>query len=347
MDELTSLSMDGVWVGESPPTLSAERIRDAIRLMLLAREVDHRMVSLQRQGRMGTFSSVTGQEATIIGASMAIEVDDWLVPAYREMPAMLNHGYPLVNFMQYWRGNAQAARIPEGVRMLPAQIALAAQLPHAVGLAWGMKLQASDRIVLAFFGDGAASEGDFHEALNLAGVMKAPVVFVLQNNGWAISTPRKKQSAAENLACRAEGYGMPGVLVDGNDLFAVHQAVSEAVTRARSGAGPTLIEASTMRMAAHNTADDDTKYRTDDDLSSYIAADPLNRVIDYSTAEKIIDEKFRAKAEAKVRDQVTEAIEQMELEPTPKREQLFDHVTQSPSPRLLRQREAMLSGDGK
>lgn len=347
MDKMTNLSIDGLWVGLTQPTLSAERIRGAIQLMLLAREVDRRMVSLQRQGRMGTFSSVTGQEATIIGASMAIEADDWLVPAYREMPAMINHGYPLVNYMQYWRGNAQAARIPDDVKMLPVQIALAAQLPHAVGLAWGMKLQASDRVVLVFFGDGASSEGDFHESLNLAGVMKAPVVFVLQNNGWAISTPRNKQSAAENLACRAEGYGIPGVLVDGNDLFAVHQAVSEAVARARSGDGPTLIEAATMRMAPHNTADDPTKYRTDDDLAPYINADPLERIVKYAIAENIVDERFCAQVETAVRDQVTKAIEHMELEPNPLPEQLFDHVTETPSPRLLRQRKAMLSADRK
>ena len=177
----------------------------------------------------------------MVGASLAIDPSrDWLVPAYREQPAMFRQGYPIANLIAGHMGKVNAARIPDAVQMLPRQQSVAAQLPHAVGLAWGLQIQDRDAVVLTYLGEGASSEGDFHESCNLAGLFRIPVVFVIQNNGWAISTPVRHQSAATTLASRANGYGFPGVLVDGNDLFAVYSAAQEAVQRARSGAGPTL-----------------------------------------------------------------------------------------------------------
>ena len=239
--------------------------------MLLSRLVDEKAFNLQRQGRLGTYAPGQGQEAVATGVSMALRVEsDWLVPQYRELAAQLRHGWSLRDAFLFFQGHPDGWRPPE--RVLPVAIALAAQLPHAVGLAWGLQQQGSDAVVATFCGDGASSEGDFHEALNFAGVLKAPVVFVVQDNNWAISTPRSRQSATTSFALRGDGYGMPGVAVDGNDLFAVYAAAEAAVARARAGDGPTLIEAKTYRLMAHNTADDATRYVDPDELASASAA---------------------------------------------------------------------------
>src|ERR1700716_596484 len=199
--------------------------------MLRSRRLDERAFNLQRQGRLGTFSPVHGQEASVLGSSLALDpARDWVVPQYRELPAMLRQGYTLERFFLYVMGNPEGNEMSAGVNLLPFQISLATQLPHAVGLAWGLRHQGRDGVVCVYFGDGGSSEGDFHEACNLAGVRRAPVVFFLQNNGWAISTPVSKQTAAPSFAARAAGYGFPGELIDGNDLFAVYEAASRAVS---------------------------------------------------------------------------------------------------------------------
>ena len=214
--------------GDSPSQLSDDELREAYRWMLLSRAVDEKAFNLQRQGRLGTFAPCAGQEATIVGVAMALQPGhDWLVPQYRELAAQLRQGWQLRDAFLFWAGHPDGWRPPP--RILPVAIALAAQLPHAVGVAWGLRHQGSDAIVATFCGEGASSEGDFHEALNFAGVLKAPVLFVLQDNNWAISTPRSMQSAAESLADRAAGYGIAGASVDGNDLFAVFEAASTAV----------------------------------------------------------------------------------------------------------------------
>src|SRR5438132_11852260 len=222
---------DGV---EAP--LDESAVLGALRLMMLSRALDERAVKLNRLGRIGVYGPVQGQEACVVGTCMALDLScDWLVPSYREQPAMLRQGLPLQNLFATHMGKVNAARIPDGVRMLPRQQSVGAHLPHAVGIAWGLQLQDEDAVVMTYLGEGASSEGDFHEACNLAGVVTAPVIFVIQNNGWAISTPAKRQTAATALASRAQGYGFPGVLVDGNDLFAVYAAAREAVDRARAG----------------------------------------------------------------------------------------------------------------
>jgi len=316
---------------------------EALRLMVLSRTFDEKGVALQRQGRFGTFSPVRGQEATVVGAALAVDPErDWLVPQYRELPALLHHGVPLERFMLTFMGNPIGGLLPAGVRVLPVQIALAAQLPHAVGLGWGLRLQHQDAVVLAFCGDGATSEGDFHEACNLAGVVQAPVVFLVQNNGWAISTPRARQSAARSIASRAPGYGMPGVLVDGNDLFAVHAAVSQAVDRARSGAGPTLIEALTYRMGPHNTADDPTRYVDEATLEAWAQRDPILRVQRYlARLGTWTDEDSEAIAEA-ARTEIERAYDAAVALHQPAPQQLFDHVYANPPARLAAQRDRLL-----
>lgn len=334
------LTVDGALCTDTP-SMTDDAVVDALRYMTLARTFDDRATSLQRQGRFGTFSSVRGQEASVVGAASTLDPSkDWIVPQYRELPALLRHGLPLENFARYFMGNPAGTAIPDGVRTLPIQISLAAQLPQAVGLAWGLRRQGGDGVVLTYFGDGASSEGDFHESLNLAGVTGAPTVFFLQNNGWAISTPRAAQTAAPTLAGRASGYGVEGVVVDGNDLLAVHQVTAEAVDRARAGAGPTLIESLTWRAGAHNTADDPTRYVDPGVAEEWSERDPVTRVQRYLRARGVLDDTGFDRLAAQCAAEVERALAVASETPTACAESLFDHVYASPPPRVVQQRAA-------
>jgi pyruvate dehydrogenase E1 component alpha subunit len=327
--------------GYRSPLPDAELLA-AYRLMLLSRRVDERAFNLQRQGRLGVFSPVNGQEASVIGSAFALDpARDWVVPQYRELPAMLRQGYSLERFLLYCMGNPEGNRMPYGVNLLPIQISLAAQIPHAVGLAWGLRHQGRDGVVCVYFGDGASSEGDFHEACNLAALRLAPVVFFLQNNGWAISTPVAKQTAADSFAARGAGYGLPGELVDGNDLFAVYEVTARAVERARAGEGPTLIEARTYRMGPHNTADDPTRYVDPDVLEAHRALDPVARLRTFLTDAGLLSDALEARMRAEIEDELVAALAAAEAHGAGRPEQIFDHVYADPPARLLEQRGAL------
>jgi len=335
-EPLRLLAPDGTLAPGHVPGLD---LLDAWRAMLRSRTCDERCFSLQRQGRMGTFSPVAGEEAAVVGSAWALEpARDWIVPQYRELPAMLRQGYRLAQALQYYRGDPAGSRIDPGAHVLPFQISLAAQIPHAVGLAWGLRHQGSDAVVMTYFGDGASSEGDAHEALNLAGVRRAPVVFVLKNNGWAISTPVRKQTAATSFAARAAGYGITGEAVDGNDLFAMHDACSRAVARARAGDGPTLIEARTYRMGPHNTSDDPTRYVEAGELEERRALDPVARVRRYLLAEGLVDAAAEEETVARLRAEFDAAFEEVEAGSQAGADALFDHVYARPPERLEQQR---------
>jgi pyruvate dehydrogenase E1 component alpha subunit len=339
-EPLRVLHPDGSLADGHTPAMDDDALLEAWRAMLLSRTFDERAFSLQRQGRLGTFSTVNGEEAAVIGSAWALDpARDWVVPQYRELPAMLRQGYTLHKALQYFVGNPAGNDMGEGVRVLPYQISLAAQIPHAVGLAWGLRHQGLDGVVLVFFGEGASSEGDAHEALNLAGVRRAPVVFVLKNNGWAISTPVSKQTAAPSLAARAAGVGFPGELVDGNDLFAVHDATVRAVARARAGEGPTLIEARTYRMGPHNTSDDPTRYHDATELERQRGFDPLERVRRHLGERGLTDEASEEALRAEAKAEVDAAVAAVEAEPAPGVDALFDHVFADPPARVARQRE--------
>lgn len=340
---ISLLRPDGTLVDGAVPTMDDGEVLSALRLMMLSRAFDEKGFSLQRQGRLGTFSPVRGQEASVVGSACAIDPSrDWVVPQYRELPALLRQGLPLMDFIRYFMGNPAGARIPDDVRLLPIQIAIAAQLPHAVGLAWGLRLQRSGGVVLVYFGDGASSEGDFHEACNLAGVVKAPVVFFLQNNGWAISTSRLRQTAARTFAERAPGYGFPGIVVDGNDLFAVHAATSAAVERARSGEGPTLIESQTYRLGAHNTADDPSRYVTSEELHRREPLDPIARVQRYLSQRGRWSEDIAEAYQADVRAEIQQALDAASAASPPAPEMLFEDVFAETPARLAAQRDERL-----
>src|SRR5439155_8652891 len=257
----------------------------------------------------------------------------WVVPTYREVLAMAMHGCTLPRIAAVYMGRSEAARIPEGVNVLPIAAALGTQLQQAVGLAWGLKLQGKPGAVLVYFGEGAASEGDAHEAMNLAGVTRAPVVFFLQNNNWAISTPRAAQSAAATLAARARGYGFSGEQVDGNDVRAVHAATTAAVQRALAGEGPALIEALTYRLSFHNTTDDPSRYADPAELEAARRRDPVEAL------GALIGDKRRATLEAEAAAEVEAAIAWAEAQDPAAPESIFDHVWADgriPRPRIAR-----------
>lgn len=333
---LTLLYPDGAVASSAIGILSDSELLDAFRLMILSREIDKRAVALQREGRAGTHAPAWGQEAAIIGSALAVDPErDWLVPQYREVAACLRHGVPLVAFWLRKLGMCDAQGIPQGVKVLPIAAAIAAQIPHAVGLAWGLQLQGSDAVVLTYFGDGATSQGDFHEATNFAGVLSAPVVLFCQNNGWALTTPTSLQTAAISIAARGDGYGIPGVLINGNDVLAVYQATRQAVDRARAGDGPTLIEAVTHRAGMHNTSDDPSQYWDSTEEESWREFDPLDRLRRYLLSKRVIDRKTEehilAEAQQQVHDSFLEALGLAEkMDPV---SVIFDHVFASPTPR--------------
>ena len=325
--------------------LDNRRLLEALRFMMFGRAFDARCWSLQRQGRLGTFAPITGQEASIMGAAMAVDPDrDWMVPQYRELPALLHHGYPAERVVLYRQGHPAGGYVPPGVRVMQYQVSLAAQLPHAVGLAWGMKLQGQSGVALVYFGDGASSEGDFHESCNLAGVVGAPVIFLLQNNHWAISTPREIQTAASDIAARAPGYGFPGVSVDGNDLMAMYLVTAQAVERARAGRGPTLIEAHTYRMGAHTTADDPSRYVEPDVERRWARLDPILRVQRHLGTTGEWSEDTRMQWEQEIAAEVDEAFARAARFPPPHAGDLYEHVFVEMPPSLARQREWHLQG---
>jgi pyruvate dehydrogenase E1 component alpha subunit len=338
------LAPDGTVPDGYQSPLNGEELLAAYRLMLLSRRVDERAFNLQRQGRLGTFSPVHGQEASVVGSACALDpARDWVVPQYRELPAMLRQGYTLERFVLYFMGNPEGNRVPGNVKLLPYQISLATQLPHAVGLAWGLRHQGLDGVVCAYFGDGGSSEGDFHEACNLAGLRRAPVVFFLQNNGWAISTPVSRQTAAPSFAARAAGYGFPGELVDGNDFFATYEVTAKAVERARAGEGPTLIEARTYRMGPHNTADDPTRYVDPDELEAHRALDPINRLRAYLEHHGLLEADAEERIRAEIEQELQAALAAAEAHPGPLATQIFDHVYAEEPARVARQRGELAS----
>ena len=344
MSALSILSPDGTLVRGAETTVGDELLLEMLRWMLMSRVYDERATALQRQGKYGVFSPALGQEASVVGSAMALDpARDWIVPQYRELMAIVRHGYPLERIAANGMGRiSDASRIPDGVNVLPNQVALAAQLQHATGLAWGLKLQKKDSVVMTYIGDGGSSEGDFHEALNVAGVMRAPVVFFLQNNQFAISTPRRRQSATPSFALRAAGYGFPGVEVDGNDVLAVYEVATEAVQRARAGDGPTLIESHTYRMSFHNTTDNPSLYEDPKEREEAQRRDPIERVIKHLTARGLWNEKRDKETRASVRAEIDAALERATTFPPATPSQLFEHVYAELPERVRRQREELL-----
>src|SRR5512145_2656962 len=297
VEYLSILDSDGNLDAALEPDLSDAELRRMHRAMLLGRRLDERMIRLQRQGRIGTFAPIKGQEASQMGSVFALRRTDWMVPSFRETAAMVWRGWPIEKLLLFFAGYVEGGQPAPEQHDLPVTIPVATQLPHAVGLAYAAQYRGDDVVVMAYFGDGATSEGDFHEALNFAGVWHVPVVFVCQNNQWAISVPLKKQTHSRTLAQKALAYGLPGIQVDGNDVLAVYAASQQAVARARAGDGPTLIECVTYRLGMHTTADDPTKYRSEEEVKEWERRDPLTRFAEYLKKRNLWREDLEAQVD--------------------------------------------------
>jgi len=324
------------------PDLAADRVMELYHWMVLTRRFDERMLNLQRQGRLGTFARVTGQEAAHIGAAFALRDQDWMVPSFRETGIFLMRGMRMEHYLQYWGGDERGNVMPDGVRMLPTAVPVGTHMLHAVGLAWATRQRGEAAAVLTSFGEGATSEGDFGEAMNFAGVFQAPVVFLCQNNQWAISVPYRRQTAACTVAQKAVGYGMPGTQVDGNDVFAVYRMVNEALDRARNGGGPSLVEALTYRVTDHTTADDARRYRSEEEVELWRRLDPIDRLARYMKKQGMFDDVEEASVIAAADRQVSEAVAVFEALEPPTPEEMFAHVYAEITPPLAEQRADLL-----
>ena len=340
MEPQRILAPDGSLVGTVPDGLDDTTLAGMMRLMLVGRRLDQKAIALQRRGKLGTYAPLSGQEATSVGSSFAMDAEvDRLVPQYREQLAMLHWGLPLGTYLLQRYGHPRGAELPAHGRLYPQQVALAAHAPHAVGLAWGLKLRGEPGVVICHFGDGASSEGDAHESMNLAGVTKAPVIFMIQNNNWAISTPLKLQTAGI-IAARAAGVGIAGDRVDGNDILAVFAATRRARTRAIEGEGATLIEAVTYRLGAHTTADDPTKYQDPADLEQARTRDPILRFRTWLTAEGLWDEDREAATVTEIDELIEQATVDFDAAGPADRDAMFQQVFAEEPARLTRQRLA-------
>jgi len=306
--------------------------------MLMARRASERLWNLQRQGKVTTVAPIVGHEAAVVGVVRALDLDhDWLVPYYRELLGFVALGDDyLESIVAYWRGHPDGGRAPATARVLPPQISLATQIPQAAGLAWGLALRGDPGIVCAFIGDGATSEGDFYEGLNLAGVQRAPLVVVVLNNGWAISTPTSHQTAASSFAAKADAVGALGMRIDGNDVLAVHEATTRARAHARHE-GPVLLELVTYRTSAHTNSDDPTRYIPPDELAAWRARDPIElfRSKLATTTGWSDDDHQRALDAVEAR---LERIIDCALDAPVETDRAFDHVYATETPRLAGQR---------
>ncbi|MFE0556714.1 pyruvate dehydrogenase (acetyl-transferring) E1 component subunit alpha [Paenibacillus sp. FSL W8-0187] len=312
VDTLSVLSPDGKIVNKDLlPELSDDQLKEIMYRMVFTRTWDDRAVNLGRQGRLGFYAPVSGQEATMVGSEFALEKDDFVCPGYRDMPQIVWHGLPLYQAFLYSRGHQHGGQIPEGVNVLMPQIIIGAQILHAMGIAMGYKLKKQKQVAITYTGDGGSSEGDFYEGLNYAGVYKLPVIFFVQNNGYAITTPFSKQTAALSIAHKAVAAGIKGVKVDGMDVLAVIKAVRDAAERGRNGEGATLIEAVTYRFRPHSLSDDATKYRTKEEEGEWNEKDPIARLAKYLEAKGLWTEedtaRVREEAKAKVNEQIKKA----------------------------------------
>ena len=346
--QLHILDENGIVDKDLEPDLHEDDLTTLYQAMTLSRMADARMLNLQRQGRIGTIPVNKGQEAAFCAPILALKDTDWFVGSYRELGARLMRGETLENALLLFNGWEEGNVNAHNDRTLPVSIVLASQLPQAVGLAWASRYKGeTDTVVLAMFGDGATSEGDFHEALNFAAVLNAPVIFLCQNNQYAISTPVKIQTKSRTIAQKAIAYGIPGIQVDGNDALAVYQAVKEAVDRARADAGPTLIEAVTFRMLMHTTADDPTRYRSDEEVAAWEARDPLTRFRKYLTGKGVWDEKKQERLETDCKQQIDDAVKAFESRKPFASDAPFDHVFGTREPLIEAQRARFLARQGK
>ncbi len=306
--------------------LPREKIVDMYRLMVLTRMWNEKGKSLQRQGRLGTLPSLKGQEAASVGIAYAMGEDDWFVPAFREAGVLFHLGIPLRDQYLFWGGDERGAKIPNGLKVTNISIIVGGHLPHAVGIAYAAKYKKENSAVICVMGDGATSQGDFHESLNMAAIMKLPVVFVIQNNGWAISTPNNRQSATATFAEKGNAYGIENIRVDGNDAFAIYEIIKLYADRARDDLKPALIELVTYRMDDHTTADDATRYRSNEEVEAWRKKDPVQRLEKYLRHERGWNDSENQEIIDECTKEVEDAVKEYEEFPKANPKDMFKYM---------------------
>ena len=333
---------EGYFIDSSYEEMINEKlVRDLYYNMVRIRTFDRKAINLQRQGRLGTYAPFEGQEASQVGSSLALGSDDWVFPTYRDHGATLTYGADMVRTYLYWNGRVEGCVPPEGKKIFPPAVPIATQIPHAVGAAWAEKRKGTKNGAITYFGDGATSEGDFHEGLNFASIFKVPVVFFNQNNGYAISVPIARQMNSATIAQKSVAYGMPGVRIDGNDCFAVYFETQKALDYARSGKGPTLIEAVTWRTGAHTTADDPSKYRSENQGKGFV--DPIERLEKFMRNYGYWNKEWATGIKETTDMEVETAVEDMERFPSANVEDLFDNVYAKMPAQLADQKKSYLA----
>jgi 2-oxoisovalerate dehydrogenase E1 component alpha subunit len=342
---LQLIDQDG-HLGGNPGGLSfpsPDVLRELHRRMVLGRRFDTQATMLTKQGRLAVYPSSRGQDACQVGTALALRGQDWLFPTYRDSVAVLTRDVPAEEVLALLRGNWHCGYDSYAHRVAPQCTPLATNTLHAVGLAHAARLRKRDQVALVLLGDGATSEGDTHEALNFAAVWKAPVVFCVQNNGYAISVPLAKQTAAPTLAAKGIGYGVPSLLIDGNDAAAVYATVRAGIERAAAGGGPTLIEAITYRIEAHTNADDATRYRASEEVSAWLERDPIARLEAYLRAGRLLDDDAAGRLAAEAERLAEDVRQRMNADVSADPAELFEHVYAHPTAALERQRAALLA----
>lgn len=326
----------------TPGVLTDEQAVFLLDQMIQCRRLDEIAFTLQRSGRMYTYPQNKGQEAAALGSGFAMRKgSDWLVPCYRENAALFLHGMPMHLIFLHWMGDERGNAIPKGVNITPIAIPIGTQMLHATGMAWAFKQRKEDKVAITYFGDGATSEGDFHEAMNFATAFNLPIIFFCQNNQWAISVPREQQMNSETVAQKGLAYGATCVHVDGNDIFAVYKATHDARQRARNGGGVTLIEAETYRLGDHTTADDARRYRDEEEVESWKRKDPMIRLRKYLTAKGVWTDAKQQAAEDAAKVLVADVVKLAEGIEKPSTDDMFNYLYETIPEDLRRQRDTL------
>ncbi len=321
------------------PKLTDKQIKELYELMVLARSFDDKAFSMQRQGRIGTYLQVKGQEASQVGSTYALQDKDWLFPMYRSAASLITRKQPMHMILQYFGGDERGLKTPNNLNNFPIILCVGTQIPIATGCAWASKLKNEKAVSMVYFGDGASSKADFHEGLNFARVFNVPCIFICENNQYAISVPRNEQTASQTIAQKAIAYNINKIQVDGNDVFAVYKATKEAVDNARNGKGPTLMESFTYRVGDHSTSDDAKRYRSDSEVQEWIKKDPIARLEKYMKSKKLLDDNYKKQVEQKAKEKVEKEVEVYEKMPAPDPEDIFRYTFAEMTPELKEQSE--------
>lgn len=326
------------------PKLSNEEIKKIYEMLALVRIFDQKAFNMQRQGRLGTYIQFKGQEACQVGSAMALGDNDFIFPMYRNSALLIARKQPIVQVLQYWSGDERGQKAPDNVNNFPISIPVGTQGIHAVGAAWAAKLRNTKQIAATYFGDGATSKGDMNEAFNFAGVFNAPVVFICENNQFAISVPRKMQTRAETIAQKAIAFGFEGLQVDGMDIFAVYKATKDAVEKARNGKGPTLIECYTYRMCDHSTSDDASRYRAKEELELWTKKDPIERLEKFMRKKGLLDDTYKQKVLENSQQIIEKAVTEFEKIVPAEPKDIFKYVFAEMTQQQKEEMEEMFGG---